>query len=68
MSVGVQEDEEVTGLGGEGGVDHGIFVKSKNSRRLGWAASRLVKFAELPINRFSTNLMIAVWSIGVCDT
>lgn len=57
-----------TGAGGVGGVSHGILVKSKNSNKFGCAASRAVRWAELPINRFSTNLMIAVWSIGTCDT
>lgn len=61
-------DCAVTGAGGAGGVDHGTFVKSKNSRRLGCAASRGVKCAEAPMKRFSTNLITAVWSIGVCET
>lgn len=61
-------DSAVTGLGGVGGVAHGTLVKSKNSSRLGCAASRAVRCVELPINRFSTNLITAVWSIGVCET
>src|SRR5580658_6499053 len=61
-------DSAVTGIGGVGAVAHGMFVKSKNSSRLGCAASRAVRCAVLPINRFSTNLITAVWSIGVCET
>src|ERR1700722_550460 len=66
--VGVHDVVEVNGAGGEGGVAQGTALKSKNSSRLGCAASRGVNWAELPIKRFSTNLMTAVWSIGVCET
>ena len=58
----------VVGAGGLGGVAHGAAVKSKKSSRLGWAASRCVKCVLLPMKRFSTNLITAVWSIGVCET
>src|ERR1700721_130991 len=64
--VGVQDVVEVKGAGGEGGMAQGTALKSKNSSGLGCAVSRGVKWAELPRNRFSTNLIIAVWSIGVC--
>ena len=50
----------LTGVGGLGGVDHGIFAKSKNSSRFDCAASRAVRLVELPMNRFSTNLITAV--------
>jgi hypothetical protein len=50
----------VTGAGGDGGVAHGTLLKSKNSSRSGWAASRAVRCAELPMNRLSTNLITAV--------
>ena len=43
-----------------GGVAHGIFAKSKNSSRFDCTASRAVRWVELPINRFSTNLITAV--------
>ena len=68
MFVGVHDVVEVKGAGGEGGVAQGTALKSKKSSRLGCAASRGVKWAELPRNRFSTNLIIAVWSMGVCET
>lgn len=62
--VGVQgsypSDCGLAGVGGVGGVDHGILVKSKKSSRSGCAASRAVRCAELPMKRFSTNLMMAV--------
>ena len=64
----VAERAGVTGAGGVGGVAHGTLLKSKNSSRSGCAASRAVRCAELPMNRFSTNLITAVWSIGVCET
>jgi hypothetical protein len=57
-----------TGVGGVGGVAQGTLVKSKKSSRLGCAASRGVRCAFGPINRSSTNLMTAVWSMGMCDT
>ena len=61
MLAGVQLDPpSVKGAGGLGGVAHGSLVKSKKSSRLGCAASRAVRCAELPMNRFSTNLMTAV--------
>jgi len=50
----------VNAVGGVGGVAHGMLVKSKYSSRLGCAASRFVKCALGPINRFSTNLRTAV--------
>ena len=43
-----------------GGVAHGTALKSKKSSKSGCAASRLVKCAVGPTNRFSTNLIIAV--------
>ena len=64
MAAGVH-DEVVTGAGGVGGVAQGMLVKSKKSSKLGWAASRAVRCAVLPIKRFSTNLITAVWSIGM---
>ncbi len=64
----MQELVADTGVGGVGGVAHGTVVKSKKSRRFGWAASRAVRCAAGPMNRFSTNLSIAVWSIGMCET
>lgn len=60
MLSGLQVPEVVFGVGGVGGVAQGTPVKSKKSSRLGWAASRLVRSAEGPMKRFSTNLMIAV--------
>ena len=72
MLDGVQvltpSDSALAGVGGVGGVAQGILVKSKKSSRFGCAASLAVKCAELPIKRFSTNLMIAVWSMGVWPT
>jgi len=53
-------DEVEAGVGGLGGVDHGTALKSKNSSRLGCAASRFVKCAEELMNRLSTNLITAV--------
>ena len=58
----------VTAAGGEGGVAHGVLTKSKKSKRFGCAASRAVRCAEGPMKRFSTNFMMAVWSIGICET
>jgi hypothetical protein len=57
--------EGASGVGGGvvlwvGGVDQGTFTKSKKSSRLGWAASRLVRYCWLLMKRSSTNLMIAV--------
>ena len=67
--VGVQglltKELSETGAGGDGGVCQGTLVKSKKSSRLGCAASLAVKCAELPMNRFSTNLITAVWSMGM---
>ena len=64
MLDGVQglypRDEAVTGAGGLGGAAQGVLLKSKNSSRSGCAASRAVRCAALPMNRFSTNLMMAV--------
>jgi hypothetical protein len=31
-------------------------------------ASRLINCAELPTNLFSTNLMMALWSMGMWET
>ena len=64
----VANDPELTGVGGLGGVIHGTLLKSKNSSRFGCAASRAVRCAPFPTNRSSTNLITAVWSIGVCET
>ncbi len=60
--------DAVDGAGGVGGVAHGTALKSKNSSRFGCAASRFVRCAEELMNRLSTNLITAVWSIGVCET
>lgn len=60
--------ELVAGTGGVGGVAQGVPLKSKKSSRLGCAASREVRYFPFPMKRSSTNLMIAVWSIGTCDT
>ena len=60
MLCGVQGPGDATGVGGMGGVNQGTPVKSKNSSKSGWAASRLVKCAPELIKRFSTNFMIAV--------
>ena len=60
---GVQVEPTAGGTGrleDAGGVAHGLFAKSKKSSRLGCAASRFVRCADAPINRFSTNLMTAV--------
>ena len=53
-------DSAVTGVGGDGGADHGAPAKSKNSSKSGCAASRGVRWAKGPMNRFSTNLITAV--------
>jgi hypothetical protein len=64
MLVGVHglypSEVGLTGVGGVGGVAHGVFAKSKNSSRFDCTASRAVRWVELPINRFSTNLITAV--------
>lgn len=61
MLAGVQlAPPSVYGVGGLGGVAQGTLVKSKKSSRFGCAASRAVRCAELPMNRFSTNLITAV--------
>lgn len=52
-----------TWAGGDGGVIHGGFVKSKNSVMSIWAASRAVRFGTL--NLVSMNLSIAVKSATV---
>jgi hypothetical protein len=67
MAAGVH-DEVVTGAGGAGGAAQGVLVKSKKSSRFGWDASRAVRCTVLPIKRFSTNLITAVWSIGIWET
>ena len=56
----VQVPDGSWGVGRLGGVAHGTPVKSTKSSKLGCAASRAVKWAEGPINRFSANLMTAV--------
>src|SRR6185503_3841285 len=61
----VGNESELNGVGGLGGVSHGTLLKSKNSSRFGCAASRAVRCAPFPMKRSSTNLMTAVWSIGV---
>src|SRR5215469_254409 len=60
MAAGLQLPGGGLGAGGVGGFDHGTLVKSKKSIRSGWAASRLVRWADEPMKRFSTNLMTAV--------
>ena len=52
-----------TWAGGDGGVIHGGFVKSKNSVMSIWAASRAVRFGTL--NLVSMNRSIAVKSATV---
>lgn len=50
-----------------GGVSQGTLVKSKKSMRSDWTASRAVSVCP-PKNLVSTSLMMAVWSIGMCET
>ena len=68
MLFGVQVLLELYGVGGVGGVAQGTLVKSKKSSRLGWAASRAVRLGSPGIKRFSTNLITAVWSMGMWET
>lgn len=68
MLCGVHGPGGDVGVGGVGGVAQGTFVKSKKSNKSGCAASRLVRCALAPMKRFSTNLMMAVWSIGIWET
>ena len=61
--AGVHVDPTAGGTGmleADGGVAHGMLVKSKKSNKSGCAASRFVKCADGPMKRFSTNLIMAV--------
>jgi hypothetical protein len=63
MLAGVHVDPTEGGTGmldAAGGIFHGMLVKSKKSNKSGCAASRLVRCTDGPMNRLSTNLMIAV--------
>ena len=68
MLAGVQVPVALFGAGGAGGVAQGMPLKSKKSSRFGWAASRAVRLGFPGMNRSSTNLITAVWSIGMCET
>ena len=68
MVCGVHGPGGATGVGGVGGVNQGEFVKSKKLSRSGCAASRFVRCAPELMKRFSTNFMIAVWSMGTWET